>query len=140
MNRADYFNVDSDAVVFGQTDIWSLTFKCWGSTAVVLLVFMRLFLENAAGSYLFWINLTKFSVFFLSSADNHSLLFIQFLMLFHPTQAMVSWSILQLMFVIIFEKFYCHIKDCLIYSGGSATLCNSFSISLGFIQVFNFHN
>ena len=31
MNRADYFNVDSDAVVFGQTDIP-------GSTAVILFV------------------------------------------------------------------------------------------------------
>ena len=34
MNRADYFNVGSHAVVFGQSD------KCWGSTAVVLLVLL----------------------------------------------------------------------------------------------------
>ena len=37
INRDDSFNVDCDAAVSGETDILSLTFKCQGSTAVVLL-------------------------------------------------------------------------------------------------------
>ena len=38
MNRADYFNVDGDAVVFSETDVLPFDFQMLGSTAVVLLV------------------------------------------------------------------------------------------------------
>ena len=38
MNRVDDFSVDSDVVVLVRLISYTLTFKCWESTAVVLLV------------------------------------------------------------------------------------------------------
>ena len=38
INWAGFLNVDSDAIMFG---FYSLYFICWGSTAVVVLVFLE---------------------------------------------------------------------------------------------------
>ena len=40
MNLPDFFNTDSDAIIVGKTDILHLTFKCQGSTAFILLVYI----------------------------------------------------------------------------------------------------
>ena len=39
LNQADYLNADSDAIFLVRLIFYSLSFKCWGSTAVVLLVY-----------------------------------------------------------------------------------------------------